>query len=79
MKVNDLNCDMGESFGVYRLGMFAEVINLLTSANIACGFHAGDPNRWTVRIAKENHVGTASIRAFPICLVLEEETRTFLL
>lgn len=39
----DLNCDMGESFGVYRLGADDEMLALVTSANIACGFHAGDP------------------------------------
>jgi UPF0271 protein len=39
----DLNCDLGESFGAYTIGMDAEVIPFITSANIACGFHAGDP------------------------------------
>jgi UPF0271 protein len=39
----DLNCDMGESFGVYTLGDDAEMLKIVTSANIACGFHAGDP------------------------------------
>ncbi|MGM0411032.1 MAG: LamB/YcsF family protein, partial [Bacillota bacterium] len=39
----DINCDMGESFGVYNLGMDEEVIKYISSANIACGFHAGDP------------------------------------
>ncbi|NWJ97756.1 MAG: LamB/YcsF family protein [Chloroflexi bacterium] len=39
----DLNCDMGESFGNYKLGDDAEMLNYVTSANIACGFHAGDP------------------------------------
>lgn len=49
----DLNCDMGESFGAYRLGMDAELLDNVTSANIACGFHAGDPTimRATVRQA----------------------------
>mgnify|MGYP000305619936 FL=1 len=40
MKV-DLNSDLGESFGAYTIGMDKEVIPLVTSANIACGFHAG--------------------------------------
>jgi UPF0271 protein len=40
----DLNSDMGESFGVYRLGTDLDVLRHVTSANIACGFHAGDPN-----------------------------------
>jgi len=42
MKI-DINCDMGESFGAYKLGLDEEVIKYITSANIACGFHAGDP------------------------------------
>ncbi len=41
--VIDLNCDMGESFGRYHLGSDAAIIPYITSANIACGFHAGDP------------------------------------
>lgn len=39
----DLNADMGESFGVYRIGVDEELMSHVTSANIACGFHAGDP------------------------------------
>lgn len=40
----DLNCDMGESFGVYRMGADEDLmLGLVTSANVACGFHAGDP------------------------------------
>ena len=39
----DLNCDMGESFGAYKMGTDEEILNYITSANIACGFHAGDP------------------------------------
>ena len=40
----DLNCDQGESFGAYTIGMDAEILPYITSANIACGFHAGDPS-----------------------------------
>lgn len=49
----DLNCDMGEGFGAYRIGNDSEMIASITSANIACGFHAGDPSvmRTTVRQA----------------------------
>ncbi|RZK47468.1 MAG: 5-oxoprolinase subunit PxpA, partial [Hymenobacter sp.] len=49
----DLNCDMGESFGTWTLGQDAELMPLITSANVACGFHAGDPGvmRQTVRRA----------------------------
>ena len=39
----DINCDMGESFGAYRIGNDAAIMPWITSANIACGFHAGDP------------------------------------
>lgn len=39
----DLNCDLGESFGAYTIGMDEAVIPLITSANVACGYHAGDP------------------------------------
>ena len=43
MKYVDLNCDLGESFGAYTIGLDSEVIPHITSANIACGYHAGDP------------------------------------
>ena len=39
----DLNCDLGESFGNYKIGMDEEVIPLISSANVACGYHASDP------------------------------------
>ena len=43
MKSVDLNCDLGESFGRYTLGLDDQVIPLISSANIACGYHASDP------------------------------------
>ena len=43
MAAIDLNCDLGESYGTYKIGMDQEVIPYITSANIACGYHAGDP------------------------------------
>lgn len=54
----DLNCDLGESFGAYRLGEQHEVLKYVTSANVACGFHAGDPRvmRETVELAIANGV-----------------------
>lgn len=54
----DINCDMGESFGAYRIGSDEEVINHITSANIACGFHASDPNvmESTVNLCKKHRV-----------------------
>ncbi len=63
----DFNCDMGESFGTYKLGLDAEVIQYITSANIACGFHAGDPNwmRATVRLAEEHGVAVGAHPSFP--------------
>lgn len=56
--VVDLNCDMGESFGAYKLGRDSEVLKFVTSANIACGFHAGDPAtmRQTVKLALDHGV-----------------------
>jgi UPF0271 protein len=49
----DLNCDLGESFGSYKLGMDEEILPYVTSVNIACGFHAGDPSvmRTTAQLA----------------------------
>jgi len=51
----DLNADMGESFGMYKMGNDEEFMEFITSANIACGFHAGDPSvmRKTVMLAKK--------------------------
>ncbi|WP_054942038.1 LamB/YcsF family protein [Paenibacillus ihuae] len=58
MKTVDLNCDLGESFGGYRMGRDEEILPLITSANIACGFHAGDPGTMsrTVKLALEHQV-----------------------
>lgn len=55
----DLNCDMGESFGAYKMGHDEDILDFVTSANIACGFHAGDPAtmRKTVKMALEKNVG----------------------
>lgn len=55
----DINCDMGESFGAYKIGRDEEILDYVTSANIACGFHAGDPSimKRTVRMALEKNVG----------------------
>ena len=66
MKV-DLNCDMGESFGLFRLGSDEEMMALISSANIACGFHAGDPTvmRRTVELAKKHGVSIGAHPGFP--------------
>lgn len=62
----DLNCDMGESFGVYRLGADDAVFPFITSANVACGFHGGDPSvmRTTIARAKERGVGVGAHPGF---------------
>ena len=66
MKI-DLNCDLGESFGNYKIGMDEEVIKFISSANIACGFHASDPlvMEKTVALAKENGVQVGAHPGFP--------------
>ncbi|MFL5165866.1 MAG: LamB/YcsF family protein, partial [Microvirga sp.] len=63
MKV-DINCDMGEGFGPWRMGDDEAMLSIVTSANIACGWHAGDPDIMarTAAIAKKNGV---SIGAHP--------------
>jgi len=63
----DINCDMGESFGAYKLGLDEEVIKYITSANIACGYHAGDPlvMERTVSLAKDHGVSVGAHPGFP--------------
>lgn len=63
----DLNCDMGESFGLYELGNDEEMMQYITSANIACGFHGGDPHmmRKTVALAQKYNVSIGAHPAFP--------------
>lgn len=67
MKKIDLNCDMGESFGRYTLGSDPDLMNEISSANIACGFHAGDPAvmRRTVRMAIEKGVAIGAHPGLP--------------
>jgi len=68
----DINCDMGESFGPWKMGADAEVMPNITSANVACGAHAGDPGvmRRTIRAAKQHgvavgaHPGFADLQGF---------------
>ena len=66
MDVIDLNCDMGESFGAWTMGSDAEMLKIVTSANVACGFHGGDPLVMfeTVSRAKENGVGIGAHPSF---------------
>lgn len=63
----DLNSDLGESYGRYSLGKDDQVIPLISSANIACGFHAGDPNviAKTVALAEKAQVGVGAHPGFP--------------
>lgn len=62
----DLNADMGESFGAYTIGADEQVMPSITSANVACGFHAGDPAvmRRTVRMARAANVSVGAHPGF---------------
>lgn len=66
MKV-DLNCDMGESFGLFSMGQDEDMMPYISSANIACGYHSGDPHvmRKTVELAKQYGVGIGAHPGFP--------------
>ncbi len=63
----DINSDLGESFGVYTLGDDAAMMPVITSANVACGFHGGDPlvMEHTVRLAREHGVGIGAHPGLP--------------
>jgi UPF0271 protein len=63
----DLNSDLGESFGHYTLGMDQQVIPLITSANVACGYHASDPvvMEQTIQLAKEAGIRVGAHPGFP--------------
>ena len=67
LKQIDLNSDVGESFGAYSIGLDEAVVPLISSANIACGFHAGDPlvMTRTVSLAAENGVGLGAHPGLP--------------
>jgi len=62
MKTIDLNCDLGEGFGAWEMGNDAAMIDLASSVNVACGFHAGDPDimRRTVELAKARGVSVGA-------------------
>ncbi len=66
-KVIDLNCDMGESYGAWKMGADAEIMPFISSANIACGFHGGDPAtiRRTVRLAADHGVAIGAHPSLP--------------
>jgi len=63
----DLNCDVGESFGAYKLGFDEEIIKHVSSVNIACGFHAGDPAvmQQTIKLAKTYGVKVGAHPGYP--------------
>lgn len=63
----DLNSDVGESFGAWRLGQDADLMPAISSANVACGFHAGDPGvmRETVALARSHGVAVGAHPGFP--------------
>jgi UPF0271 protein len=63
----DLNCDLGESFGAYRIGADEEILPFVTSASVACGFHAGDPGtmRRTVAAAVARGVAVGAHPGLP--------------
>ena len=67
MKKIDMNSDMGESFGRYKLGDDEEIMKYISSANIACGFHAGDPHvlKHTIRLAKESNTAVGAHPGLP--------------
>ena len=64
----DLNSDMGESFGAYKLGGDEEIIKYVTTANVAYGWHAGDPMVMdkVVRMAKERGVMVGAHPGYPV-------------
>lgn len=67
MSAVDINCDLGESYGIYRMESDKHILPWITSANIACGFHAGDPAtmRSTVELALEHQVAIGAHPGLP--------------
>ncbi|MDQ6694563.1 MAG: LamB/YcsF family protein [Chloroflexota bacterium] len=67
MKRIDLNADMGEGFGSWKMGADADLMPLISSANVACGGHAGDPNVMsaTVRLAHRHGVAVGAHPSYP--------------
>jgi UPF0271 protein len=67
MRSVDLNCDMGESFGAWQMGRDAELMDYVSSVNVACGFHAGDASviRRTIETAIQKNVRVGAHPSFP--------------
>lgn len=63
----DINCDLGEGFGIYRFSDDREILQQVSSCNIACGFHAGDPSiiSTTIRTAIANQVKIGAHPSYP--------------
>lgn len=63
----DINCDLGESYGAYKIGNDKKIMPHITSANIACGFHAGDPMTMmqTINLAKKHGVAVGAHPGYP--------------
>lgn len=88
MKV-DLNCDLGESFGAYKIGEDERILDYISSINIACGFHAGDPMVMaeTVKMAVEKNIAIGAHPGFPDLMgfgrrnmqISKEEARNYML
>ena len=55
----DLNSDLGESFGAWKMGRDGDVLTFVSSANVACGFHAGDPVVMRATVAAAKAAGVA--------------------
>ena len=85
----DLNSDMGESYGAYTIGADDEILRWVTSANVACGWHGGDPSvmRRTVQRAKELDVAVGAHPSYPDLLgfgrrvmhITRQEARDYIL
>lgn len=59
MKAIDLNCDLGESYGAYRIGADEAMLELVTTANVACGWHGGDPEVMARTFTRAKELGVA--------------------
>ena len=72
MATIDLNCDLGEGFGAWEMGNDAAMIELATSVNVACGFHAGDPDIMRPPLNLRKRAASASARTLDTatCTVL---------
>jgi UPF0271 protein len=85
----DINCDLGETYGAFRVGDDQKIMSFITSANIACGFHAGDPVTMmkTIDLAKKHNVAVGAHPGFPDLMgfgrreiqLTSEEAKTYIM